>query len=336
MFVHYFIIFHDNTIFLSDTRFETMKIIKLIFLSLIAFAPASPISAFSIDSVFEPLFRSIYFFPDYYLRFNLSTFALHSNSFFKRQYLAEPAFDQEFKIATYKEKHSFILNTDVLVGLGEVPGNNVFTVLNLAFGIGPAFEFKTGELLVTTGLAHRCIHGVDRSEFPIVYYNRIHLSVSSKNDRLNDYFRAVIGDSALRLVNRLSWNAGTGYYLKKFFGLVSPEKLNGYSPAVIDFSSSCRYSFYRRRSWLLSVTGMVTLGFFDSSGGYRVKSGSSLFWKQSLGIEAFFLRGGRGSCFYLNYHLDDLPVPPDQPPFTLGISRFSKNGLLQIGAVFFN
>jgi hypothetical protein len=95
-------------------------------------------------------------------------------------------------------------------------------------------------------------------------------------------------------------------------------------------------TFHPVRKVPIWLRGETTLGLFDNGNGYHVKSNGKVYWKQALGTEAYFMRGSRGSSLFLLYHLDDLPVPPDAPKFTLGNSRFSKNGLLQIGVVFFN
>ncbi|MBN1577503.1 MAG: hypothetical protein JW913_13175 [Chitinispirillaceae bacterium] len=291
---------------------------------------------FSVDSIFEPFLRSFDLLPDYYLRFNVSTFAFHRDAFFKRQYLAEPHPDLEFRLISYRDVISSIWDVDFVFGLGEVPGNTVFTVLNVAFGINPKFELRLPRLLISTGVAHHCYHEIDKSYFPLVYNNRLHLEASSHNFRINDYFNAFAGDTLFRFENRFSWQIGAAYFLKEFFGVVDPGKLNGSSPLTAELASRSRYAFHRRRSWIFSFRGETTIGLFDTGEGYRVKSNSACYWKQTFGVEAFFSRGARGGCFYLLYHRDDLPRPPDSPEFTLGNSRFSKNGLVQIGMVFFN
>jgi hypothetical protein len=305
-------------------------------LALLLAALPSSTSAFSPDSIFEPVFRVIDLLPDYYLRFDISTFALHRNAFFKRQYLAEPHPDLEFKLLTVKDVVSSVWDVDFQFGLGEVPGNNVFTVLNVAFGIDPKIEVALPSLLLTTGLAHHCYHEVDKSFFPLVHHNRLHAGASSPNFRVNDFFRGFYDDSLMMFRNRFGWQADFGWFLKEFFGLVGTDKLNGNSPLVAEVTSSTRYAFYRRRSWVFSVRGETTAGVFSRSKRYRTKAGGPFYWKQGMGLEAYFIRGSRGSCFYIMYHCDDLPVPPDAPRFTLGNSRFSKNGLAQIGILFFN
>ncbi|MBN1756877.1 MAG: hypothetical protein JW863_01080 [Chitinispirillaceae bacterium] len=308
----------------------------LLLLPVLVISFFSPLRAFSPDSLFEPVFSTFEFLPDYYLRFELSTFALHRDAFFKRQYLAEPHPDLEFRLLSFRDIVSSVWNVDFLFGLGEVPGNNVFTVLNVAFGIDPKFEIALPSMLVTTGLAHHCYHEIDKSYFPLVHNNWLHAGVSSTNVRLNDFFHDLHEDSLLHFGNRFCWLADIGWYLKEFFGLVGPDKLNGNSPLVADVRSTARYAFTRRRSWIFTLRGETTAGVFSRDEGYRVKAGGSLYWRQGAGIEAHFMRGNRGGCFYCMYYRDDLPVPPDAPEFTLGNSRFSKNGLAQIGIIFFN
>jgi hypothetical protein len=290
----------------------------------------------TLDSLFEPLIRPFDFFPDYYTRFDLSTFALHRDAFFKRQYLAEPHPDLEFCLISYKDLIASVWDVDFQFGLGEVPGNNVFTVLNVAFGINPMLELRLRDIRINGGISHHCFHEIDRSDFPIVYDNKLFCITSSKNSRLNDFFHTLTADKSFSFKNRFAWNAEAGYYLRDFFGLASPGKLNGNNPLLWEASTVCRWAFHRRLSWIFTLRGESTVGTFSKMGGYHVSNYGNWYWKQAMGGEAFFVRGARGICFYLLYNLDDLPVEPGAPSFTLGNSRFSKNGLAQIGITFFN
>jgi hypothetical protein len=292
--------------------------------------------AFTIDSLFEPLIQSFDLLPDYYTRFDLSTFALHNDAFFKRQYLAEPHPDLEFCFLSYKKLIASVWDADFQFGLGELPGNNVFTVLNVAFGIDPKIELRLPDVKVTGGLAHRCFHEIDRSYFPIVWHNKLHLDFSSPQSRLNDYFHTLATDPLYSYKNRFAWQAEAGYFIREFFDLANPDKLNGNNPLLWEAATTCRFAVHHRLSWIIALRGESTIGTFSQTGGYHVVNGSNWYWKQAIGVEAFFIRGSRGACFYLLYHLDDLPVEPNNPSFALGNSRFSKNGLLQIGINFFN
>ena len=292
--------------------------------------------AITLDSLKEKLLEPFDFLPDYYLRFDMSTFALHQNEFQKRNFLAEPHPELEFCFLSYKDLVTSVWNVDFQFGLGQVPGDVVFTVLNVAFGIEPTIEVRLKKWTLDFGLAHRCIHEVDRSEFPIVYYNRTFLGGASKNYRLNDYWGRLYNDSAYTFKNRFAWSAEGSYYLRDFFGLTSPNKLNGSNSNVWDASVSLRYSIYKRKSWIFVATSQSTLGMFDPTDGFFPSGSVNWYGMQSLGLKAFFSRGKRGACAFVDYHLDKLPVPLNQPLFTQGKSRFSKDGMLQIGITFFN
>jgi hypothetical protein len=292
--------------------------------------------AVSIDSLFEPLLQTFDFLPEYYLQFGLSAFALHRDAFFKRQYLAEPHPNLEFCLISYKDIIASVWQADFQFGLGHVPGDNVFTVLNVAFGYNPTIEVRLKPATITVGAAHRCFHEIDRKDFPVAYYNRLHLGISSPNARLNTYWSTLAGDSLFSQRNRFAFTIDGGYYLKEFFGLVASSKLNGHIPELWQARTSCRYAVYKRRSWIVALYGQSLAGTFSRDEGYTVGNGGIWYWKQTFGAEAYFTRGARGGYFYVYYHLDDLPAAPSLPDYALGHSRFSKNGLAQIGVVFIN
>jgi hypothetical protein len=296
----------------------------------------APLYAFSVDSLFEPLIRPFNLLPEYYMRFDLSAFALHRDAFFKRQYLAEPHPQLEFCMLSFKDVVASVWDVDFQFGLGQVPGNNVFTVLNVAFGYDPKIEVRLRDVWVTGGVAHRCFHEIDRSDFPIVYWNKAHLDASSPNARVNTYWRTLMADKEFLQCNRFSWQAGAAYCLKELFGLADPNKIDGNNPFVWDASAVCRYAFHKRLSWIFALRGETTIGNFSTMNGYYSANRSNWYYRETVGFEAFFIRGSRGGCIYALYHLDDMPAQPNAPAFTLGNSRFSKNGLLQIGLTFFN
>lgn len=293
-------------------------------------------SAFSIDSLFEPLIRPFDLLPEYYLRFDFSTFALHRDAFFKRQYWAEPHPDLEFCFLSYKDLIASVWQVDFQFGLGKVQGDNVFTVLSVAFGITPTIELRLRNLLLAGGVAHRCFHNIDRTEFPVAYYNKLFLMVAAPNYRLNSFWKSLADSTQLTYRNRFAWQVSAGYFLKKFFGIVEPVVVTAYDPSVWEASTTARFAFYKRTSWVFSLRGETNAGIFNPQEGYHVWTHRKVYWKQGLGVEAFFTRGSRGGCLYALYHLDDLPIANDQPAFSLGHARFSKNGLAQIGVVFFN
>jgi hypothetical protein len=292
--------------------------------------------AFSVDSLFEPLMRPFDLLPEYYLRFDMSMFALQRDAFFKRQYLAEPHPDLEFCFLSYKNLIASVWQVDFLFNLGQVPGDNVFTVLGVAFGINPTIELRLPHLTTAVGMAHRCFHDIDRTEYPVAYYNKVFCNFASPNYRLNTFYQSVTGPSELTFANRFGWQVSTGHYLRNFFGLVGESKLNGRHPDLWDISSTARYAFYKRTSWVFAARGETVAGVFKREDGFHVPNHGQWYWKQGLGLEAFFTRGSRGGCLFATYHLDQLPIADTSPAFGLGHSRFSKNGLLQVGVSFFN
>ena len=296
---------------------------------------SSVIHARSLDSLFEPLLKNIQLLPEYYLRFDISTFALHRDSFYKRQYLAEPHPYLEFCLLSYKNLVASVWKVDFQFGLGNVPDDNVFTVLSVDFGIIPSIEVRLREIDITCGLAHRCFHGIDRSEYPVAYHNKLYVSAASKNHRLNNFWQRLIEDSVTQWTSRLAWDFGAGYFLKEFFS-VDQSVLNGHNPVIWEVASGIRYAFYRRRSWIVTARTDWSAGEFSRVGGFHVSGDGNICWKLSFGLETFFTRGKKGVSLYCIYHLDDLPASPNEPSFSLGHARFSRNGLAQIGLVFFN
>ncbi|HUI94050.1 MAG TPA: hypothetical protein VLX68_17560 [Chitinivibrionales bacterium] len=300
------------------------------------FLAVSVVSALPNDSLSMPPAQSFTLLPEYYMQFDMSAFALQRDAFFRRQYLAEPHPDLDFYLFSFKSFIAMAWDVDFLFGLGEVPGDNVFTNLNVSLGYGPDLELRLRNAWVTAGLEHRCFHDIDRKDFPIVWWDRLHAEASSPNARLNTYWRTLVADREFSYRNRVAWQAGAGYYLKELFGWVDPYKIDGNDPFIWDASAKCRYAFYKRRSWIFSMRGETTVGNFSRLDGSHVANGTNWFWREAVGVEAFFIRGARGGCVYALYDLDDMPVQPSDPPFTLGDSRFSRNGLLQIGITVFN
>jgi hypothetical protein len=292
--------------------------------------------AFTLDSIFEPIMRPFQFLPDYYLRFDMPFFALKRDNFFKRQYLSEPHPQLEFCFISYKNVVASVWQVDFLFNLGHAPGDRVFTVLNVAFGINPLIEVRRPKVTLAGGLAHRCIHNVDLDEFTVPYWNKLFASAGSPNYRLNTFYKTLAADSNFSQYNRVGWFFSSGYFVKEFFGIIDPLNITANDPSVWDVSSVVRYAFYRRTSWMFTMRGETTAGVFRPEEGYHVGTGGKIFWKQAIGIEAFFTRGSHGACLFGLFHLDDLPAAENRPAFSVGHSRFSKSGLLEIGMTFFN
>jgi hypothetical protein len=279
-----------------------------------------------LDSALAWVNRDVVLLPDYKLTMDVSTFALHKDAFFKRQYLAEPNANLEFDFLGISNMVYSVWHADFDFGLGEIPGNTVFTVLNVAFGITPAIEVRLPKLAVGGGMEHRCFHEVDRLEYPLVYWNTVFLYVNSPNIRGGDYWTALAQPDGWTQRNRLAWSSRVDYYLKELGGLADPHKLNGNNSREWEASTTCRYAFYRRHSWIVNAQGASMAGIRDRDPG---ETGLHFYWRQEAGFEAYFRRGVKGAAFYMKYILDDLPLVG-------GVPRFSKDRLLQIGVRFFS
>lgn len=273
------------------------------------------------DTLFERFQSHFDFLPEYYLRTHLTTFALHQNTWYRQHYFAESDNAYEFTFLSFEEMLYSVWDVNFQIGLGQLPDNVVFTVLTINFKITPIVELRLPRFNVQTALEHKCHHEVDRSNYPITHWNYLHVACGSKNMRLNDYWEMVREEKNWTFPRRFSWYIRAGSYLREFFGLVSPQKLNGANPKLFEISTENRFAFYRRRSWIVATSLESQTGFSeDSNGGY---------WHIALGLHSYYRRGTRGATFDIMFHLDDLPNYN-------GVPRFSKDRLLEIGVSFFN
>jgi hypothetical protein len=292
----------------------------------------------SLDSLFESALSNFEFLPEYYTKFDLSTFAFHKNRYFKEQYLAESNTGLEFMFLSYRQILYSVWDVKFKIGLGDIPGNNVFSVLNIYFNIVPTIELRLPSVNIVAGYEHQCVHEVDRKNYPVIYYNAPFLAIGSKNMRVNEYWVPLAAEAGWKFKNRLGWYAAYVDYLKDGFGIVHPDKLNGYNAYSQEIRADGRYAFYRRKSWIFTVHQQLRLGHYDRTASVIDHGG--IYWREDIGFESFFRRGKRGGALYCKYILDDLPtikgtiadasgVRPDLPVF-------SKDKLLEIGVSFFN
>jgi hypothetical protein len=280
------------------------------------------------DTVFQRVLSCFSFLPEYYLQTDLGGFALQKDEYFRQQRLAEWNTSISFiLLAALKNRIQWVWDIDFLVGMGNIPGDIVFTILNASFGVDPSIKIDLNPLDIVTGLDHRCFHRVDRSDYGIVYWNRLFLETRSNNWRINEYWPPIGVERAWMLENRLSYRLGAGYYVKEFFGLVQPIKIDGNNNRFGEVYTDARYALYQRRSWVVVASGASKFGLFSSAGA--VADGLEPYWQLEIGIESFFCRGKRGALFYSKYILDRLPRIPGMPDL-------SKDRLLHFGIKFFS
>jgi hypothetical protein len=268
--------------------------------------------------------ENIVLLPDYRLTMDISSFLFHKNTFFKQTYLAEPNPHFEFTFIDISDIFYSLWDVDFLFGLGNLPDNVVFTVLRVAFGIAPSFELRLRNMNIRTGIEHRCFHGVDRKLYPVVHWNTGFLALNSKNFRYGDYWKPLAEHDGWTMKNRWAWQLQANYYIKHLGALASPNKLNGNNPRWGDLSASGRFSFYRRRSWIVNTQSSLCIGVTEPD------SSKETYRRFENGLEMHFRRGVKGATFYTKYIIDNnIPLVDGQP-------WFSKDHLLQFGFRFFD
>jgi hypothetical protein len=280
------------------------------------------------DTVCQGIINQFSFLPEYYLQTDLAGYTLQKNAVSRQQHLAEWNTSTSFVfLSVLKNRLQSVWDVDFWVGMGNIPGDIVFTILSASFGVAPSFKINLDQFDIVTGLDHRCFHRVDRTDYGIVYWNRAFLEARSNNWRVNEYWLPLGIEKKWALKDRISYRIGTGYYVKEFFGLVEPLKIDGNNHRFGEAYVDGRYAFYHRRSWVLVGTEASKIGLFSSTG--IAAESLKPYWQQEIGFEAYFCRGKRGAMFYSKYILDHLPKIEGMPDL-------SKDHLLQFGIRFFN
>jgi hypothetical protein len=285
-----------------------------------------------LDSLYQVFLSNFQIFPEYHTKFDLTTFAFHKSAYFRQQYLAESNTGLEFMFVSFRDLLYSTWDVQFKIGLGDIPGNNVFSVLNIHFFINPTLELRLAKVIINAGYEHLCVHEVDRKNYPVIYYNAPILSVGSSNMRISRYWQNLAERNEWSFVNKLGWRLSYLNFMKDGFGLVDPNKVNGFNPYSHELRLDARYAVYHRRSWIVTVREQIRFGQFDRMEGVVDKGG--FYWSQNLGFEVFFRKGKRGAALYCTYNLDDLPMVKGLNGQSLPV--FSKDKLLEIGLSFFD
>ena len=263
-------------------------------------------------------------FPEYHITADVSMFFFQKNAFFEERRFVESQFSFAFTLFSVMDSISLIGRPRFQFGMGRTPGNVVFDPMDLDWDLTPIVEIRSFPVVLQAGLEHRCFHQIDRDNdtLPTVYWNKPFVGVGSHNMSLPDYRKRLAHSGTPRQRNRLAWSARVGYFLKEFFGIVTPGKLDSENNRIVDWRISARYAFYQWRCWTLHAVGV-------SSGGlWNRKGDTAVYRQQETGVELSFRPGERGALVFLNYIRDDIPRHEGYP-------RFSKDGLLEIGISLF-
>jgi hypothetical protein len=298
---------------------------SIVGLILVGAGLTTSLTASPADSLFNYVYRTFSFLPRYYTEADLFAFFLQKNDYFRKRYYLESNTDLGFVFLSYKNLINSVWDFEFQIGLGQTPGNVVFDPMDINFGLTPAIEVRMLPVVLATGLEHRCYHEIDRKDFATVYLNKFFIAAGSLNYRLYDYWEGLCKENTWALVDRLSWYTRAGYYVREFFGVVDPGKINGENNCLYEVAANVRYAFYQRKSWIVNLRTSGRLGAAYDSVGTTDKMA---YWRFDLGLESNFKYGYRGGMMFINYSLDHLPLYN-------GLPRFSKDQLLQIGVRFY-
>jgi hypothetical protein len=310
--------------------YKNLLVVPSLFILL--FFPSSSKACTSLDSLYNLVLANVDLLPEYHTKFDLTTFAFHKNTYFKQQYLAECNTGLEFMFLSFRNWLYSTWDVNFKIGLGDIPGNNVFSVLNIHFYINPTWEVRLKQFILSAGYEHLCVHEVDRKNYPVIYYNAPMLSIGSSNMRVSRYWQILAEGQDWSFLNRLGWRFCYLNFMKDGLGIVNPDKVNGYNPYSHELRLEARYAFFLRRSWIFTAHEQLRFGQYDKMP--NVVDHGGLYWREGLGFEIFFRKGKRGALMYFTYILDDLPMVRGLNDQSLPV--FSKDKLLEMGVSFFN
>lgn len=270
------------------------------------------------------IYPNFTFLPTYHLETDVNAFFLQKSEYFKHRYYLESNTSVEFEFVNFRDFLSSVWEVEIQTGLGQTPGNVVFDVMDICYGITPALEYRLPAVNIDIGLEHHCFHEVDRKDFPVTYWNRFFLGAGSRNMRSFDYWHRIVKQEKWTVADRFSWQCRGEYYLRDFFGLVGENKLNGYNPNTFDLKLELRYALATSHSWLFNLR---TYSFIASQDG-SLDGSRDPVWRQDLAMEMHFTRSEKAGMIFVMYTLDDYPL-------FFGVPRFSKDKLLTIGIKFY-
>jgi hypothetical protein len=256
------------------------------------------VPAFSSESFGMRLRDSFSLFPEYHVSADMKRFFLQKNGYFSTRYFMEANVMLDFLVLGYKDILYTAFDIEIRTGMGRTPGNIVFDPMDASYGLIPVWELRLPQVLVFSGLDHRCFHEIDKKETPTVYWNKYFLTVTSPRYRL-DRFLSVPQTAGFSFKDRLAWKCMWSYYIQEFFGLVRKSKLTSDEPGYIhDFTGDVRFAVIKRDTWAAALRGKTMLGSRQSP---------QLYYLQETGVEFLFNRSGFNGVIFITYTRDNVP-----------------------------
>lgn len=231
---------------------------------------------------------------------DFGVFAFQKNRDFFERYCAENNMNGELYLIKFTRNLSWIFRGEVKGGYGNSKTGLLLDPYDVSFALIPQLEYKLKKFNISSGLDHRCFHFIDRDPpSPIVYWNRVFLSLSSFHKREYLYPFYLQQDTIWNnLYNRFIWSISTGYYLSEFFGLVDPIKLipQSYLFYLWETELDMKYGVIKWKN----ITFLLKTNFII--GVKKKKKGS--YWSIENGAEILFDKKTFYPIIFIDYFRD--------------------------------
>lgn len=232
------------------------------------------------------------FLPETHLGSHLKTFFLHKDSEFEEKYFIELSLHIDFALFSIGDRFFHKWDYRQITGMGKQDGIIIFDPRDASYHANAWFEYRFDNLIVQAGLEHPCYHQIDRSEIPSLYWNKIFIGLQSPT---SFQYPGDIG-SAERFIDRFSWNARWGFFLRKRGQNkntpISAKTVTSTSELTLDLS----YAAYTWRKMTVRVTGQSLLG----------GATDGTYWSQTFGTSVEFHNRILTGDLFVNYILDDV------------------------------
>jgi hypothetical protein len=259
-----------------------------------------------------PSAPSFQFAPEFHFDEHLQEYFHPKDEDFKKRYFLENSTFVEAAFFSIKNRYFFFGNVVTNFGMGRQEGAILLDPRDVDMAFGPTFEYHADGRNIKAGLDHHCFHQIDVPEWNTLYWNKLFLSYGSSNFRQGDYWKQLgrPGNSGWR--ERLSWQAGYGYFMHSLGGVLDTNAVSWGHSYVHELSLSARWTFFHDFGWAV---------FADGESRARIDRRGAWLWTETMGCEAMTVRGSFGVSLFVHW------IAVDQ-----SIIRENRDKLVEVGA----
>jgi hypothetical protein len=247
----------------------------------------------------DPPARRLVYGPEYYFNETFLRFFNPKNDSFQNRYFLENSLALEAAFLSLDRRWFFLFNVVVNFDMGRQAGAILLDPRETDMGFGPTFEYRQKQLIIQASLDHHCFHQIDREEWNTLYWNKLFICAASPNLREGAYREFLRRPGEAGWDRRLSWQAGYGYFVHEFFGLLDTSALSWGNAYIHELVFSARWAFLRGPWHLLFATGQSRA---------RVDRAGRWLWTESLGCELAALKGDFGFSLFVNWIVADRSI----------------------------